>query len=190
MHFLLDCVAGVLVGVTAVPGVSGAHSQEQIKSGGQAQEPTTKRPNDHLNLPVAYRNTEYGFCFHLPGGWKGYSIMVDAWRGFANAGLHGNVTIARGPIISIRHPQWTAENPRQDIPIMVFTRAQWRKLENDEFSVSAAPFGPSELGQNSRYVFALPPPFEYYFPSGWEEVIEIVKAKPLRTTCKERAGRR
>lgn len=47
--------------------------------------------------------------------------------------------------ILIRHPKWTVEDPRQDIPIMIFTIAQWNKLAKEEFAVSAAPIGPVEL---------------------------------------------
>jgi hypothetical protein len=35
-------------------------------------------------------------------------------------------------LLSIRHPLWTKQNPRQDIPIMVFALAQWQLIEADE----------------------------------------------------------
>ena len=37
-----------------------------------------------------------------------------------------------GPIIFIRHPQWTARNPHLDIPIMVFTRSQWHDAVEEQ----------------------------------------------------------
>lgn len=58
---------------------------------------------------------------------------------------------------------------------MIFTLRQW----NENLIVSAAPIGPSELGRNSRYVFALPPRYNYAFPDGYEEVEQILKDKPL-----------
>ena len=69
---------------------------------------------------------------------------------------------------------------------MVFTIAQWNALDQDKFHVSAAPIGPGELGRNRTYVFALPPRFDYAFPTGYEEVEEILKSKPLQTTCRSR----
>jgi hypothetical protein len=69
---------------------------------------------------------------------------------------------------------------------MVFTPAQWRSLQRDEFHVSAAPIGPSELGRNRRYVFALPPRFDFAYPTGYEEVEQILSGKPLHGACPAR----
>ena len=113
--------------------------------------------------------------------------MVDRWKGFHNyGGPQGDETTTTGPMISIRHPQWRSADPRQDIPIMVFTIAQWKALEKDRFIVSAAPIGPGELGRNRRYIFALPARFDYAFPTGYEEVEQILTGKPLHTECKAR----
>ena len=46
----------------------------------------------------------------------------------------------------------------------------------------AAPINPSELGRNKRYVFALPPRYNFAFPTGYEEVEEILEGKPLEPT--------
>jgi hypothetical protein len=56
----------------------------------------------------------------------------------------------KGPFIIIRHPLWTESNPRQDIPIMIFTKAQWKLDEANKLIVSAVPIGPGELGRNSK----------------------------------------
>jgi hypothetical protein len=125
-----------------------------------------------------YRNTEFGFDFSLPASWKGYSIVMDQWQGYAS-GEQGDVLVEHGPLISIRHPLWTAANPRQDIPIMVFTLSQWDALEREEFHIGAAPIGPSELGRNTKYVFALPARYNFAYLSGWEEVQKILDGKPL-----------
>jgi hypothetical protein len=148
------------------------------------REPTSS-PAKQTGALIEYRNAQYGFCFSLSESWRGYSIVVDQWQGYTN-GPHGIVTVQRGPIVSIRHPQWTAADPRQDIPIMVFTLAQWRSLQHAEFLVSAAGVGPSELGRNRRYVFALPPRYDYAFPNGYEEVEQIVRSHPLHGKCKTR----
>ena len=102
---------------------------------------------------IVYRNNAYGFCFVLPANWKGYTIVPEQWSGT----ILSSGQAVHGPQLLIRNPKWTKKTPYQDIPIMVFTPAQWQQVEAVTMSVSAAPIGPSELGQNSRYVFALPP---------------------------------
>jgi hypothetical protein len=85
----------------------------------------------------------------------------------------------KGPEIFIRNPLWTQDNPYQDIPIMVFTYDQWNLIEQEKLAVSAAPIGPSELGRNAKYIFALPARYNFAFPAGFEEVEKIIESKPL-----------
>jgi len=129
------------------------------------------------NTSTIYENTQYGFKFSLPNSWKGYSIVTDKWEGRDTKS--GNVT-ETGPMFSIRHPQWTSATPRQDIPIMVFTIAQWKLILQETLAVSAAPIGPSELGRNSKYVFALPARYNFAYPIGYQEVEQILQNKPLQ----------
>lgn len=127
---------------------------------------------------IRYENQEYGFSFSLPAAWQGYRIVDDRWEGLAVGGAE---PVASGPQLSIRHPEWTEEVPRQDIPIMIFTMDQWDALQDGEFHIGAAPIGPQELGRNSVYVFALPARYNYAFPLGYEEVEEILEGSPLQT---------
>jgi hypothetical protein len=129
---------------------------------------------------IVYNNTQYGFDFTLPLSWKDYSIINSKWEGSAIEGEPGQVVGETGPIISIRHPKWTTANPRQDIPIMVFTQEQWNLLQQEKFHIGAAPIGPSELGHNTKYVFALPARYNFAFPEGVEEVQKILEGNPLR----------
>jgi hypothetical protein len=84
-----------------------------------------------------------------------------------------------GPSITIRHPLWTEAIPRQDIPILVLTTAQWN--EQEQLSFGAAPFGPGEMAHNGQFVFALPARYNYAFPLGYEEVEKILRRRPFRT---------
>jgi len=176
-------VKGKIIEITSV---------EQEKGGAAAKRPITlevkKADNKWIiyavtlgeyisSSSVIYRNTQYGFNFTLPLSWSGYTIVDGKWKGF-EVGNADNI-IETGPIINIRHPKWTTETPRQDIPIMVFTIAQWNSMQQDKFHIGAAPINPSELGRNSKYVFALPARYNYAFPAGFEEVEEILKNKPL-----------
>lgn len=131
---------------------------------------------------VVYTNDQFGFRFSLPESWKSFSIVTDKWEGIASSsqGDEAQKDVVTGPMISIRHPQWSSEKPRQDIPIMIFTLNQWNMLQKEEFHIGAAPIGPSELGRNKEYVFALPARYNYAFPTGYEEVEEILKGNPLQ----------
>jgi len=125
---------------------------------------------------VVYTNNEFGFKFALPETWKGYAIITDTWEG----STPGSSTVEEtGPKAIIRHPEWKAEEPRQDIPILIFTHAQWEDLQKEKFHIGAAPVGPSELGRNNKYVFALPARYNFAFLKGYEEVEQILQNNPL-----------
>jgi glycine cleavage system H lipoate-binding protein len=130
---------------------------------------------DYIDL--VYDNKDYGFYFTLPKSWIGYSVIEGKWEGLSLTESKENQS---GPIIYIRHPEWTEKTPRQDIPVMVFTQDQWKSLNNMEFSVGATPIGPSKLGENTTYVFALPARYNYEFMTGFEEVEEILENNPLQ----------
>ena len=121
-----------------------------------------------------YRNAKYGFYVSLPSTWKGCSVIDQTWTGYTN-GPNGQVASEHGPEILIRHPALTTKDPRQDIPVMVFTLAQWNAIQQEKLYVSAAPIGPSELGRNSTYVFGLPPRYNYAYITGLEEVDKILQ---------------
>jgi len=161
---LAACMFVGLLGPTmlATPSNGFAASAPQVHS----LHPSKKQGTQRAANSVVYSNKEYGFRFYLPKSWKGYSIVPPPVRG-------------DGAIIRIRHPNWTLAEPREDIPIQVFTRTQWPSIQDGTRSVSAAPFPPSELGRNAKYVFALPARYNYDFSLGYEEVEKILKGNPL-----------
>jgi len=127
---------------------------------------------------LEYTNSEYGFILSLPKSWQGYTLIKTTWDG--NLIDSEPTQKISGPRIIIRHPLWTVENPRQDIPVMIFTKDQWNLIEQEKLAVSAAPIVPSELGNNSRYIFALPARYNFSFLVGFEEVEDIIKSQPLK----------
>jgi len=135
-------------------------------------------PAPTVSTQIEYKNTTYGFTFALPETWKGHTVIDDTWTG-DNWNVEP-VQKESGPKISIRHPLWTVETPRQDIPILVFTPAQWDLIVREKMGIGAAPVGPSELGRNASYIFALPARYNFAFPAGFEEVSEILQGKPLQ----------
>lgn len=124
------------------------------------------------NEQVIYENIEYSFSVILPNSWKNYSIMNDKWSG----DYPNSAEIEQGSLINIRHPQWTNDNPRQDIPVMIFTLDQWNNLEIDKFHIGAAPINPKELARNDKYIFALPARYNFAFLTGYEEVDTIINS--------------
>jgi hypothetical protein len=134
----------------------------------------TQVPNQ---TQIVYTNIQYGFNFSLPSSWEGYTTVTSSWQGDMIEEPSQKLT---GPEISIRHPLWTSTNPRQDIPIMIFTPAQWDLVQKERLSLGAAPIGPSELDHNVNYYFALPARYNFAYPSGFEEVDKIIANKPLQ----------
>jgi hypothetical protein len=150
----------------------------QVLFSGCAPSMATPLPTTQPTKLIEYQNTEYGFSFSLPVSWKGYSIITDTWRGYSNG--NSDITVEQGPIISIRNPFWTSENPYQDIPIMVFTITQWNSLQQGEYSVSAGGIY-TELGRNAKYVFALYSRYNFAVLPGMEDVKTILESNPLHT---------
>jgi hypothetical protein len=150
-----------------------------VSAGTQAG-PTQSSNPATIATTLVYQNTQYGFCFLLPASWKGYSIVAEHWRG---TDFSAGNQVVHGPQLRIRHPGWTQENPYEDIPIMVFTPEQWQQVEKVTMSVSAAPIGPEKLGQNSNYVFALPPRYNFDFATGWQEVQQLIDQHSLQAPC-------
>ena len=134
----------------------------------------------HQHRPGAVQyQSPYGFCISLPENWEGFSVVEERWKGYDPS---GGSQVTEGPLVRIRNPEWTENNPRGDIPTMVFTSKQWQSL-GTTFIFSAAGVGPNELGRNSKYVFALPSRYNYDMLDGWEEVDNILRGHPLQAPC-------
>jgi len=143
----------------------------------------TTTTTEGFTSEVEYKNSVYGFGVYLPETWEGYSDIEDKWEGYSLEATseQGQVVTETGPLITIRHPDWEYKSPRQDIPIMVLSILQWNNLSADKFHIGAAPVGPTEIGRNKRYVFAVPARYNYAFSTGYEEVQELFEKNPLYT---------
>ena len=133
---------------------------------------TAKRPDD---LPLRYDNAQYGLTFFLPANWQRYSVMMKQWDSPLESDNYQRV-IGRehGPIIVLRNPNWKANEPYSDIPIVVFTYSQWNALQRQ--TLSPYPCGSlGELCRNSKYVFGI---WNNAFTGdefqGWRESANIV----------------
>ena len=139
--------------------------------------PLTPESTATSTTSVTYTNNDFGFTFALPESWKGYSIVNSTWEGNP---LTATGTKQTGPKLLIRHPKWTSALPYEDMPVMVFTVAQWNSYTAGNFSVSAAPIEASELGRNNTYVFALPPRWDFDYSEGYVEAEHIIQSKALK----------
>ncbi|WP_242953660.1 hypothetical protein [Clostridium merdae] len=156
-----------------------ASSVSEILSGAESAASQSASLSSVSGEAVVYTNQELGFSFALPPEYEEYSILTGEWKGDDIKNTGKKARTFRGPQVTIRDPRWTQQVPRQDIPIMAFTLEQWNQLQNGEFAVGAAPVNPSELGRNTKYVFALPARYNYAFPEGYEEVQIILDGNPL-----------
>lgn len=137
------------------------------------QKDSEKQPaNVYENGAVSYVNTRYGFRFDLPGDWKGFCV-VQKQRAVGSG--------EDAPLFLIRNPEYTEDDPREDIPIWAFTREQWKRVMRGELLVSPAPILPDEVGRNTKYVFALPPRYFNDNLPGYKEVFAILQSHPMHT---------
>jgi hypothetical protein len=177
----------IIIGIIVVVAViAGAGYFLSARSGGNGAgiassgtTPGTAAPSPSSSTAIQYQNSEYGFTFALPDDWQGYTTVTSTWTGRESC-PSGECATATGTEILIRNPQWTAESPWQDIPIMVFTPTEWNAVASETLAVSAAPIPPSELGSNGNYVFALPARYNFAYPNGWQEVESIMQGNPLK----------
>lgn len=131
---------------------------------------------------VDYRNPQYGFCIDLPGSWNGYSVITEQWKGFP-VGEQSKRPAITGPQFRLRNPAWTDAEHHEDLPIMVFTLAQWQLAAKNDYGFSAAPIGPSEIARNARYVFALPARYNYDLAVGWQELDDLIGSHAVNASC-------
>lgn len=130
-----------------------------------------------VSTTTVYSNKDYGFTFTLPSSWSGYTVVKNVWEGNR---LNGKDKKETGPKLLIRNPKWTEGKPYEDIPVLVFTTAQWDSYIKENFAIGAAPIKATELGRNNRYVFALPARWNFDYSEGYKEAEEIVNSNPLR----------
>jgi hypothetical protein len=134
-------------------------------------------PNQPPSLPLCYHNSQYGLTFFLPATWQGYSVSVQQLEDEKYSSAEGqSILVGHTPMITLRHPQWQSSAPGQDIPILVFARAQWDALHHGELWPSLFAGGMmDELWHNQGYVFALSSRYNWGGQTGVKEVADIVE---------------
>jgi hypothetical protein len=137
-----------------------------------------------IATPLLYKNDQYMFCFALPANWKGYTVVTEQWKGGPPNGPSWV-----GPELLIRNPAWTAATPTEDVPVMIFTLAEWQAGEKAGGLVtSGAPMGPSEIGRNKQYVFALPPRWDFDSRADLQVAEDLANGNKLKAPCGKAGG--
>lgn len=151
----------ILAGVAVSPAVFA-----QIKS-------SKAGPAGRAAKRVVYVNRKYGFRLRLPDECRGFSIEPSSWNAPYRGGSRGEES---GPRFIVHCPAEDGGN--ENVPIMVFTRKQWVRV--DDLELSASPYGPGELGSNRRYVFALPARWEFATDLSPDEIWSICQTDAFR----------
>jgi hypothetical protein len=129
-------------------------------------------------LRLRYYDARSGLTFFLPTSWRNYSVSTQQMedQGYSSS-EDKDITVGYTPMITLRHPQWQASVPYQDIPILVFTRAQWDALHNGELWPSLFAGGLMvELWHSERFVFAMSNRYNWADEMrGCKEVAKIVE---------------
>lgn len=141
-------------------------------------------PNQPSSLPVRYRNAQYDLTFFLPAGWRGYSVSIMQLEDEKYSPAEDKqIPVGHTPMITLRHPQWQASAPYQDIPILVFTRAQWDALHHGELWPSLFAGGVmEELWHNQGFVFAIFSRYNWGELTGAKEVADIIEQNRAANT--------
>ena len=128
-------------------------------------------------LPLRFHCAQYGLTFFLPASWRGYSVSTQQLEDATYSPAEDKqIIVGYTPWITLRHPQWQDSTPYQDIPILIFTRAQWDALHHGSLWPSLFAGGTmDELWHNQRFVFAMSSRYNADDSvSGWKEVAEII----------------
>ena len=112
--------------------------------------------NQPSSLPVRYHNAQYGLTFFMPASWRGYAVLIEPFEvSLRSTDYQNEIRMEHLQIITLRNPQWTANEPHKDIPIMVYTCRQWDEEQQERLSTHAGGFI-IELWHNQGHVFGLP----------------------------------
>ena len=120
-----------------------------------------------------YKNVEYGFEMLFPDSWKDYEVEKISWDGSLFEKEYS------GPEFIFRNQKLFIERNFYGIPIMIFTPDIWPLVEEEKLAVGSAPMAPGKIGENSKYVFAIPGRWQGFADTMTEserfEVLSIVE---------------
>lgn len=139
-----------------------------------------RAPSSSDSDSIVYTNKQYGFQFSLPESWKGYSIVKSHWEGNT---MDKNASKKTSEILfnpfDSRSSMDRANAKAGYTHYGIYDQSVGLSSTGRIF-IGAAAIQPSELGQNDRYVFAIPSRYNFAYPPGYEEVDKILQSGPLK----------
>jgi len=161
----------------------------------QKQDNTKNQQQEQIKLDVEldlldgwtkYENGEFSFVMGFPDSWNNYTVERQKWKGWLIDGSEesgdysGDELVFINPRYEVRKSEGEGLAPFKDcwqnIPIMAISKDVWNLIIQEKIAVSAAPVGPGKIGENSKFVFALPPRWAGFSCTlGVEEAQQIVK---------------
>src|SRR5699024_1497022 len=91
--------------------ISGFLSSVQVIYAQQHRSEVLPTKEEIRNSAVIYKNEQYGFQISLPSDWEGYKVEWGKWQNqYIPHGKQAEKHIA-GPMIYIRNPQATKDQP-------------------------------------------------------------------------------
>jgi hypothetical protein len=130
-----------------------------------------------------YKNDEYGFRIKFPDYWRLYSLENKFWSGQLINDLEKSFNYT-GPLLVFKNQDLANDYNFQGIPIMIFTPDVWKLVQEEKIAVSAAPIGPEIIGQNAKYIFALPPRWIGFADNLFENEVRYNEVQKILKTFK------
>lgn len=129
-----------------------------------------------------YKNDEYGFRIKFPDFWRLYSLESEFWNGQLIDGSKNS--LYKGPLLVFKNQDLADNYNFQGIPIMIFTPDVWKLIQDEKIAVSVAPIGPEMIGQNEKYIFALPPRWIGFADNLFENEVRYNEVQKILKTFK------
>jgi hypothetical protein len=123
---------------------------------------------------IEYLNEEFNFGIYLPKEWEGLQASTSKETGDKDLDELFSKIDNEFIVMNIRHPNWTKEEPYQDISFAIFRTEQWNE------NVSDAVEGDFDLlplnipGGGYEYVLRSNPMAYNSSLKGYSEVVEII----------------
>jgi hypothetical protein len=123
---------------------------------------------------IEYLNEEYHFGIYLPKEWEGLQVNTSKETGDKDLDVLFGRIDEEFIVMNIKHPNWTNEQPYQNISLVIFRTEQWNenvaKAVDDDFDLL-----PLHIpGGGNRFVIRTNPMAYNSSFKGYSEVVEII----------------
>ncbi len=126
------------------------------------------------DLKIEFINDKYHFSIYLPKEWEGYQVITEQETGDKESDeLFRNID-NEYIVMTIRHPNWTKEEPYQDISLVIFRMEQWNNNVNDATGDDYDLLPHMVPGGDGRYLITINPAAYDDTLRRYDEVMKII----------------